>query len=212
MSLEPVPATAPGSRLELLGILLMSLAAVGSAWCGYQSARWDGVMATRFNEATAMRTEISQQSILSSQGTLLDVALFAQYASAVSRGDTKMAEFLRKRQRPEMRGPFEAWLATSPLTNPDAPLSPFQMPGYGADERSKAQALDKRAAQLFTEALSANQVSDDYVLLTVLLAAVLFFAGISGLVRRPRARTASLVMAAVMIAVVVVRMATFPIE
>ena len=54
--------------------------------------------------------------------------------------------FYRKRFRPEFRPAFEAWVATRPRTNRDAPLSPFAMPQYKLAATAKADRLEAQAA------------------------------------------------------------------
>ena len=44
-------------RLEVLSAILLSIATVASAWCAYQSARWNGVQAVSFSAANGARTE-----------------------------------------------------------------------------------------------------------------------------------------------------------
>jgi hypothetical protein len=74
----------------------------------------------------------------------------------------------------------EAWLAADPLDNPTAPLSPFDMPEYRLPEQDAAQKAEQRSVEEFETALEADEHADNYVLLTVIFATVLFFSGISG--------------------------------
>ena len=80
---------------------------------------------------------------------------------------------------PELRAATDAWRKTNPLTNPDAPRSPFDMPGYQVAEQV-SQELEQLANQKAAEANDANELADRYVLLTVIFATSLFFCGISG--------------------------------
>jgi hypothetical protein len=74
---------------------------------------------------------------------------------------------------------MDAWLATDPGGNPDAPAAPFEMPEYTVAEFAEAERLVVIADQAAIDARAANQTGDNYVLTAVLFAAVLFFSGIA---------------------------------
>jgi hypothetical protein len=84
-----------------------------------------------------------------------------------------------RRFRPEYRAAFDAWRATNPESNPDAPSGPASMPEYQQPKLAEAQALDAEADQHFAEGSDAGKTSDDYIRATVFLASVLFIVGIS---------------------------------
>ena len=105
----------------------------------------------------------------------IDVEYFAIWLDGASRDDEILLGFLEERFRDEFSVAFDAWLETEPLTNPDAPKTPFGMDEYEVAAAAEAEALRKEA-EVATE---ANQTGDNYVLTTVLFASVLFFAGIS---------------------------------
>ena len=116
--------------LEVLSAVLLSLATVASAWCAYQSTRWNGVQALSFSAANGARTESVRMSNAALQLTSIDIGMFVQFAAAYSEDNMALAEFLLERFRPEMKTAVDAWLATEPLKNPNTPLSPFAMPEY----------------------------------------------------------------------------------
>ena len=87
--------------------------------------------------------------------------------------------FLYGRFRDEFRPAVEAWLASRPLANPDAPRTPFAMPEYRLQAQDRAEELEQRAEGFVTQARTANQNGDNYVLMTIMFALVLLFAGIS---------------------------------
>jgi hypothetical protein len=49
------------------------------------------------------------------------VATFTQWVDAYARNETQLADFYRQRFRPEFKPAVEAWIATRPLQNPQAP-------------------------------------------------------------------------------------------
>jgi hypothetical protein len=166
--------------IEFLAAIVLSLATVLTAWCGYQAARWGGEQSRAGNEAVAERVMAAQQANLAMLRGGIHVGLFVEYAAAVSQNDQKLADFLYQRFPVELKSATDAWLALDPLHNPDAPPSPFEMEEYRLPEEDKAQEYEEVATQKTQEASTANQRSDDYVLLTVIFAMALFFGGISG--------------------------------
>jgi hypothetical protein len=71
---------------------------------------------------------------------------------------------------------FDAWMATDPLHNPDALPGPTYMPQYRLADQAKAEELDREAVAAAGQ--HAGVVGDDYIRITVFLAAVLFLIGI----------------------------------
>jgi hypothetical protein len=90
-----------------------------------------------------------------------------------------LADFYSRRFRTEFKPAVEAWVATRPLKNAHAPLTPFAMPQYRLAAAAEAERLDA-AAELSATTVQRNvQRSSNYVLGVVLFAVSLFFAGIS---------------------------------
>ena len=118
--------------VELLSTILLAAAAVATAWSTYQSTRWRGVQAIDYSKATAARIQSSEASTRAGQLSQVDIATFIQWVDADVAGNAKLAQFYRRRIRPEFKPAFVAWLATNPHTNPKAPLTPFAMPQYGS--------------------------------------------------------------------------------
>lgn len=197
---------------ELISAAMMAMVAVATAWSGYQSARWSGVQATDYAAASAKRIQASAMAIRAGQSGLLDVLLFNDWLSAVLAGNFKQAELDERRFRPAFAAAFQSWQATDPLDNPAAPASPLLMPGYQEPNEAAAARVDSDASALFTAGIAANQQSDDYVLTTVVLAAVLFFIALSQRFRNFRIQVFLNAMALVMLAAALYRLWTFPVQ
>jgi hypothetical protein len=165
--------------LEFISALLLSAATVMTSWSAYQSSRWSGDQATEFSQASASRTESVRASTLAGQETIADVSVFTAWLTAADEGHVHLAELLASRFRGEFKVAFEAWEATSPLTNPSAPATPFALPQYESASTREATDLEARASSQFSAATEANGRADDYVLMTVLFSLVLFFGAIS---------------------------------
>jgi hypothetical protein len=122
-----------------------------------------------------------------------------------------MQTFLMQRFRPEMKVAVEAWLKTDPFNYLDAPPSPFKMAEYKQPELAEAKRQNEVLDQEYALAQHANQTSDTYVLLTVMFASVLFFAGIGGTFQSQRLRIAAFVISLVFFSVTLVALGTMPI-
>lgn len=168
---------------EIIATLILALATVATAWSGYQSARWGGEQSTKYSQAGALRTESTRASTTAGQIAQVDIGLFTNWINAFAADDQALAEFYENRFRPEFGVAFDAWLATDPENNPDAPKSPFSMPEYTVDASQEAERLEQEAAKTFEEGNVANQNSDDYILNTVILASVLFLAGVQSRIK-----------------------------
>jgi len=208
----PVDQQARRDRwLEIISAILLSLATVSSAWCAYQSARWNGVQALSFSAANGARTESVRMSNTALQLTSIDVGMFVQFAAAYSDENQFLMDFLYERFRPEMKTALDAWIALEPLKNPDAPSSPFAMEAYKSAAQDESDRLLGVAEQNLKEAEQANQTSDNYVLLTVMFASVLFFGGISTKFDEFRIRAALIAFAILIFVTGLVIIATYPI-
>lgn len=166
--------------VEFFSAIVLALATVLTAWCGYQASMWSGTQSEAANAAASARIMASQQATLSMLRSSIQVGLFVEYASAVAREEDDLADFLYQRFPQALKIATDAWLATNPLTNPDAPLTPFDMEEYSLPETAKAQEYEALAAQKNEEANQADARSDEFVLLTVIFATVLFFGGVAG--------------------------------
>jgi hypothetical protein len=187
--------TASGVRrdgVELVATVLLAFATVATAWSGYQASRWNGEQAKAGARANATRIEASRESALANSQTQIDVATFSSWVDAYVRKESTLAQFYFDRFRKEFKPAVDAWVATRPLKNADAPLTPFAMPQYQLAARAQAERLDAQAETLAGEARLDIQRSSNYVLAVVLFASALFFAGMSTKLATPRLRWAML--------------------
>lgn len=172
--------------VDIASVVLISMAAVLTAICGYQSGRWGGRQAQLYSLANANRLQSAEAADRANVLTAMDVGLFLHYIDSVATGNAREAQFILARLRPEMRPAMNAWLASKPLRNPRAPSSPFTMPQYTLKTRTDARTYEARASASFKEAVEATHHSDDFLLLTVIFAGVSFLAGISTKMIYPR--------------------------
>lgn len=197
---------------EVVATLVLALAAVATAWSSYQAARWTAEQTKAFSAANASRAEATQASDLANAQTQIDIAVFIQWTDARAQGDARLAEFYRTRFRLEFAPAFDAWLATHPFEDPDAPLTPLAMPDYQVAKANEADMLDRAAEAFAADARGYIQQATNYVLGVVLFAVSLFFAAISTKLNSPRLRTTVLVLGCVVLLSTLAWIATFPVS
>jgi len=195
--------------IELLSALLLALATISAAWCAYQSTRWSGVQANAYASAGAARQESVRASNRANAQIVIDVQIFQSWIVARRSGDTDLADFWSERFRAEFVPAFEAWVASVPAGE-IPPESPFARPEYQPAEAARAEELAASAEASTQVARDANQTGDNFVLLAVIFASVLFFAGVGTKFKGYRVRVAMVSFAVVMFAVGVASILLLP--
>jgi hypothetical protein len=191
---DPAEALDPTVRrwlvrhFELITVVVMSLTAILTAWSGFQGARWTAIQTDAYAAATDDQTESVRASNEARQATSIDVSVFIAWLERRIDEDVDGAEFIYNGFPERLRIATDAWLAEDPFNDPDAPTSPFIMPQYVVPAAEEADALALSAEESTLVAQEAAENANAYVLMTVLLAIVLFFASVSakltGLVNR----------------------------
>jgi hypothetical protein len=183
-------------RVELVATIAIAIATILTAWSAFQAGKWGGTQAINFSEAGAARTESTRSDTLGGQLVQIDVAMYLDWVSALAEDSQAgvipaleegnfdpvpgtVSGFLALRFRDEFIPAVDAWIATDPVNNPDAPKTPFEMEEYVIAKSLEADALAALADEKASDARDANQNGDNYVLTMVLFASVLFFAGVS---------------------------------
>ena len=199
-------------RLEVVATVLLSLAAVATAWSGYQATRWNGEQAKAAGRTNAIRVEAARAQGLSQAQTQVDVATFVQWVDAYALERTELADFYFKRFREELKPAVDAWIATKPLQNPNAPLTPFAMPQYKLAAAAEAERLDAEAA-VSAAAVNRNiQRASNYILGVVLFSVSLFFAGMGTKLGDVRLRTITLALGCLVFLAAFIWIATSPVS
>ena len=197
---------------EVIAAIVLSAATVLTAWSAFESAKWSGLQATNFSLASATRTESIRASTLVGQQSLADVSVFTTWLSATEQGQTRLAGIIAKGFRGEFKVAFNHWEAMSPLTNPSAPASPFDLSSYQLAESGRSNQLEAQASQQFLEATKDNRRADNYVLMTVLFSIALFFGAMSGHLANARLELPFIAIEAIVFFGATAVTATFPVR
>jgi hypothetical protein len=173
---------------EVLAIVLLSAAAIGTAWSGYQAARWSGREAHNFALADRSHAKSTRAMIRAGEARVQDLADFERWLDLETTGDQTLANLHAEHFQGELRTAFDAWLAQDPLNNANAIPTPLKMSQYHQADADRAAQLEADADHLLEDGSTARDQADEYVLTTVFFASVLFFAGISLRISKERLR------------------------
>ncbi|WP_350348577.1 hypothetical protein ABIQ69_01225 [Agromyces sp. G08B096] len=193
--------------VDAIAVFLLSAVAVLTAWCGFQSSKWGGEMSIAFSQASSARVQAADHASGARDARAADQAIWVQWVLATDRGDAALASYIEQRFSPEFRVAFDAWNAGDREAQ-----GPFAMPEYVPPGAEDAAAANARADARFEAALQNNQRGDDYSILTVLFALVLFLVAISQRDLQPWVRWTLLGLGVAVAAVGIVVLATFPVK
>jgi hypothetical protein len=166
-------------RISILEAGLLALVALLAAWSGYAAAKWSTESRITIAEASTTRNLSNTAHLEGLDIRLGDALVFNSWLDAHALQDPAAEAIAERRFRPGFRVAFDAWHATDPDTNPDAPPGPQAMPEYVEPDVEEAERLRERGEELFVEGSDQGQDGDDYVRTTVYLATVLFLVGVS---------------------------------
>jgi hypothetical protein len=165
--------------ISIVEAALLALVALLAAWSGYAAAKWSTESRLLLAEASTTRNLSNTAHLEGLDIRLGDALAFNAWLAAHSLGNVEDEEIAARRFRPGFKVAFDAWLATNPDTNPDAPPGPQAMPEYVQPDVEKSERLREKGEEQFAEGSEHGEDADDYVRTTVYLATVLFLVGVS---------------------------------
>jgi hypothetical protein len=176
--------------IEIVPAIILSLAGLMASWASHQGAMWNGMQSVYFGRANFERAAASRARFEGEMVRAVQVDLFSDWIEAKSRGNETLAQFYRTRMPLDFRDQFEAWLATRPLDDPEAPPTPFAMKGYRPPGFDDAARAEKLAETHFALGEEASTTSYAYNRAGVVLATAMFFCGIGQVFRQTPVRFA----------------------
>ena len=171
----PASSPAPVSRwrhrpfIEIVAVAMLSVTAILTAWCGFQASKWSGERAIAFAEASASRVEADDADDEAREARVVDLIISAEWVTATAQGDAALAEEIAARFTPHFRVAFDAWEAGGQVEP-----GPFAMAEYVPPGTEQSAERSAYAEARFADALEDTERGDNYSLLTVLFALVLF--------------------------------------
>ncbi len=196
--------------LSIIEALLLSLVAVLAAYSGYAAAKWETQSSLSLAAASADRTRANRADLEGLVTRAADSASFNAWFAAFVAGTAADERVAITRMRPGYRPAFDAWLATDPANNPNAPAGPGYMPQYVIPQDLLATAYDARADAAFKHGSDAGTTADTYIRDTVFLATVLFLVGLSGDFRIGPARVGMIAVAVALLVFAVTQLLGLP--
>ena len=168
----------PGRFIEVVTVMLLGLATVGSAWSAFQVSRWNGVETDNARVSASLRIEASREYALATQKVAYDAAAVSQYAQAVSTDNVNLQRFIRETiVRPDFLPILDSWKAQTDVG--ELPTNLLQNQEYLDELLAPSRALDEQALAATDLSEDAGNTADDYIRLTLFFASALFFAGIT---------------------------------
>jgi hypothetical protein len=196
--------------IEILEVVLLALAAIATAWSGYQAAKGDGKQSVLYSDASVDRVQANTAATLGQQRLAADGAMFSAWLEARAANNPQLQAMLERRFSPEYRTAFAAWLDTEPFTNPDAPPGPGYLPEYHNPQFEQAEKLNEQAATLEEAGTEARHTAEEYVRATVLFALVLFLVAVGQRFRLRGVRIATIAIALGLFSYGLFQIATLP--
>jgi hypothetical protein len=189
---EPDGGNRHSRTVQIGEALLLSLVTIAAAWSGFAAAKWGTESRIELAEAATLRNLATRADLSALSTRNFDSSTFTVWFTAFTLDDQRKQAVAERRFRPEFKVAFDAWMATDPFRNPQAPPGPTYMPEYKLADQAKAEALDREAEAASAAGSHSGVVGDDYIRITVFLAAVLFLVGIGSTFKLPTIRYALL--------------------
>jgi hypothetical protein len=166
-------------RLSIAEAVILSIVTIVAAWAGYSAAKWETESSLNLAKASATRVQANRAFQESLTFRVGDAVTFNAWYTAYVANDKNAMRVAHKYFLPNYRAAFDAWLATKPFTNPNAPAGPQAMAQFKPPGAALARTLDTKANEYYARGQEAAQTADHYIRATVILASVLFLIGIS---------------------------------
>jgi hypothetical protein len=173
------PPSGRRRALVIIEAVVLSVVAVVAAWSGFSAAKWSTESSLSLARASTQRQVASRLYEEALTYRADDAVMFNAWLGAVETGNAPAQRIAEKRFRPAYRVAFDAWLATHPFSNSNAPAGPQNMPQYHPTGLAESVQRDAIADASFVRGQLSAGRADDYIRTTVILASVLFLVGIA---------------------------------
>lgn len=199
--------------MEIVTVAILGVATVASAWCAFQSSRWNDTETSFARDATDLRVEQSRLYAQATQTVAYDSTIAAGYASALADKNEQLQEFFRQSLiRPGFMPVIERWEAQAgDGSSSVATTSLFEDEDYLTGLFGNANEVDAQVTEASGNADEASSNGQDYLLTTLFMASALFFAGVVSSFRAPTARIMLLMAATLLLALGAARIVDLPI-
>ena len=215
---EPEPEDPWERRLRLVDAItavLLSVAAVATAWATFQASQWADAQSDSVAAASIARSDSLRYSNDAGQIEQIDTAVWLEWLTAYSQGDKPRARFLSERFRPTLAAAQREWAGKAVIESDGKvskvpPGTPFDEPAYRIPKAERAEQLANQAESEMVNAQEASNTSTEFVTAALMLALVLFFSGIATKFRNPKLQVLLVLLAVVFLVGGLARTFTLP--
>jgi hypothetical protein len=164
--------------------IILGIAALATAWAAFQASQWSGAQSDAQSAAAIYRSDAGRTATEASRAQIVDSQMWLDWLDATSGGDTAKAAFLRARFSAPLDAAQKQWLhgvtvAADGRPSFIPPGTPMDQPAYVVPSQVKSDSLSATAEAKLGEADRASAHSTRFVVLAVVLALVLLFAGVA---------------------------------
>jgi hypothetical protein len=111
---DPNPSEAKRRWFEPASAILMALTTLSTAWCSYQSSKWNGQSGGFATEAGRLNQKAALLHLEGNQVIGIQAKMFTEFINARATGNDKLAQFYSDRFPPELRKPMTPGWRKSP--------------------------------------------------------------------------------------------------
>jgi hypothetical protein len=209
---EPAPPTGSDRHARIVQIgeaLLLSLVTIAAAWSGYAAAKWGTESRIELARSATLRNLASRADLAALSTRNFDSSTFNAWFTAYTLNDP------RSRPSPSgASGPSSGRLRRldghRPAPQPAGPAWTHLPARVPAGRPGQGRALDREAEAASAAGDHAAVVGDEYIRITVFLAAVLFLVGIGSTFKLPTVRYVLICVGAVLLILATVLIARQP--
>ncbi|HYN33440.1 MAG TPA: hypothetical protein VES40_12505, partial [Ilumatobacteraceae bacterium] len=155
-----------GRLIEVLTVVLLGVASIGSAWSAYQVSQWNGVETDEARASAVYRIDASREYALATQTVAYDAAAVSQYAQSIAAENVELQVFLRETiVRPAFRPIIDEWKAV--IDAGELPTNLLQDEEYLSGLFAESTAADAAALAASTSSEAAGNNADGYIRITL---------------------------------------------
>ena len=94
---------------DVIAVFVLSITAVLTAWCGFESSKWGGDMSIAFSEASGARINSGVADGTARDARQYDLTIWTEWVLADRAQDAELTAYIEERFSPEFAVAFEAW-------------------------------------------------------------------------------------------------------
>ncbi len=192
-------------------IILMGAATLATAWSSFESSRWDAKSRDSMELAVKLDRRSLALQIDSRQIKGVHFNILSELIDAKFSGDKKRYDFYLNRLGDELKPAFEKWMADHPFETPGLSSHPLMDDYYQPRHQDEIESTRIGAEKAESQSRMAGGNAGAHLANTVILSAVLLFAGTARTFDQRKVRTTVFAFAVVLFLFSVTRMILLPI-